>query len=107
MRAAVGPDRKALPVSGVSRKINRFEVVFDEGSLVADAGLVAATLAGPPGRTRGRRRTAPDRAGWPGPGAYSTAARVSVRPSARPTLWASPMTERLRSLMRASVRAAE
>ena len=29
-------------MSGVSRKIDRFEVVFDEGSLVADAGLLAA-----------------------------------------------------------------
>ena len=47
MTAAVGPDRKALPVSGVSRKIDRFGVVFDEGSLVADAGLLAAaTLLG-------------------------------------------------------------
>ena len=43
----------------------------------------------------------------PGPGPYSTAARVSVRLSVRPTLWASSMTDRLRSLMRASVRAAE
>ena len=34
-------------MSGVSRKIDRFEVVFDDGSLVADAGLVAAgTLLG-------------------------------------------------------------
>ncbi len=39
------PGSKALPVSGVPRKIGRFEVVFDEGSLVVDAGLVtAATL---------------------------------------------------------------
>ena len=37
-----GPDRDALPVSGVSRKIDRFGVVFDDESLVADAGLVAA-----------------------------------------------------------------
>ena len=29
-------------MSGVSRSIDRFEVVFDEGSLVADAGLLAA-----------------------------------------------------------------
>ena len=34
-------------MSGVSRKIDRFGVVFDEGSLVADAGLLAAaTLLG-------------------------------------------------------------
>ena len=42
MKAAVGPDRKALPVSGVSHSPDRFEVVFDEESLVADAGLLAA-----------------------------------------------------------------
>ena len=29
-------------MSGVSHSIDRFEVVFDEGSLVADAGLLAA-----------------------------------------------------------------
>ena len=34
-------------MSGVSRKLDRLEVVFDEESLVADAGLlVAATLMG-------------------------------------------------------------
>ena len=34
-------------MSGVSRKIDRFEVVFDDESLVADAGLLAAaTLLG-------------------------------------------------------------
>ena len=42
-----GPDREALPVSGVSHKIDRFGVVFDDESLVADAGLMAAaTLMG-------------------------------------------------------------
>ena len=38
---------------------------------------------------------------------YSTAASVSARPSTRPTLWASSVTERLSSLMRTSVRLAD
>ncbi len=42
-----GPVQEALPVSGVSHNIDRFGVVFDDESLVADAGLVAAgTLMG-------------------------------------------------------------
>ena len=43
--AASALDEKTLPVSAISHKIDRLEAVFDDESLVADAGLLTvATL---------------------------------------------------------------
>jgi hypothetical protein len=41
----IAPNREALPVTSVSRSIDRVEAIFDDPTLVADAGLmVPATL---------------------------------------------------------------
>jgi hypothetical protein len=45
LHANIGPTREALPVTAVSRSIDRLDVIFDDDTLVANAGLIVpATL---------------------------------------------------------------